>query len=289
MASRKPTPLGNTRVTGKEQFFTPPLIARQVVDLVVEHVPDALQRSWIEPAGGTGSFIEAARSSGVSDLMSVDIEPRHPEVSCADFLTWRPTVGGAVTVSNPPFGRNNALSVPFFNHAASFSDVIAFIVPRSWRKWSVVNRLDARFHLLVDRDLSINYVDGAGHEISSRNSLRTCAQVWTRGATSRSRVRVIDRGVIRKCQVHEADVALTIFGFGCGAVSRDFPRRKVTTQMYLQLKHPDALEALESVDFSRFSRNVAYTEALSIQEINYLLNEYIYGDPGLEHVDTAAR
>jgi predicted RNA methylase len=289
MASRKPTPLGNTRVTGKEQFFTPPGIARQVVDLVVDHVPDVLDRTWIEPAGGTGTFIEAARSSGVNDLMSVDIEPRHPEVSCADFLTWQPTVAGAVTVSNPPFGRNNALSVPFFNHAASFSDVIAFIVPRSWRKWSVVNRLDHRFHLLVDRDLSINYVDGAGHEISSRNSLRTCAQVWTRGATSRSRVQVIDRGVIRKCQVHEADVALTIFGFGCGTVSRDFPRRRTTTQMYLQLRHPDALEALESVDFSRFSHNVAYTEALSIHEINYLLNEYIFGDPGLEHMDAAAR
>jgi hypothetical protein len=35
------------------------------------------------------------------------------------------------------------------------------------------------------------------------------------------------------------------------------------------------------VDYSRFSRNVAYTDALSIQEVNYLLNEYLFGDPGL--------
>jgi hypothetical protein len=49
--------------------------------------------------------------------------------------------------------------------------------------------------------------------------------------------------------------------------------------MFLKLKDPRALEALQSVDFSRFFLHTAYTEALSIKEINYLLNEYIFGDP----------
>jgi hypothetical protein len=50
----------------------------------------------------------------------------------------------------------------------------------------------------------------------------------------------------------------------------------------LKLNHPQALVALRSVDFSRFYKSTAYTEALSIQEINYLLNEQIYGDPMIE-------
>jgi hypothetical protein len=49
--------------------------------------------------------------------------------------------------------------------------------------------------------------------------------------------------------------------------------------MFLKLKHPRALEALNSVDFSKFFMNTAYTEALSIQEINFLLNEYLFDDP----------
>jgi len=49
--------------------------------------------------------------------------------------------------------------------------------------------------------------------------------------------------------------------------------------MFLKLKHPRALEALRAVDFSRFFLNTAYTEALSIQEINFLLNEYLFADP----------
>jgi hypothetical protein len=36
---------------------------------------------------------------------------------------------------------------------------------------------------------------------------------------------------------------------------------------------------MKAVDFDRFSRNTAYTQALSLPEINYLLNERILGDP----------
>ncbi len=100
-----------------------------------------------------------------------------------------------------------------------------------------------------------------------------------RTGASRSRCRT--EGIVAKCKPEDADVALTIFGFSCGAVKTDFPRRKVTTEIYLQLVHPRALEALQAVDYRRFSRNVAYTDALSIQEVNYLLNEYLFGDPGL--------
>ncbi len=279
--SRSPTPNGNTRITGKEQFFTPRSIADDVVAQVLDLVPDATRRTWLEPAGGTGVFIDAARAVGVLDVVSFDIEPRHRDVSRGDFLQQQLSVQNAVSVGNPPFGRNNALSVPFFNRCAQYSDYIAFIVPRSWRKWSVTNRLDPRFHLRADNDLSISYVDGEGGILYARNYLRTCIQIWERRDHSRPRVKVQDRGVVAKCGPEDADVALTIFGFGCGAVKTEFPRRKITTELYLTLTHPRALEALRAVDYQRFSRNVAYTEALSIQEINYLINEYLFDDPGI--------
>ncbi len=280
-AGRSPTPNGNTRVTGKEQFYTPRPVADRVVARVIEAVPDAVGRTWIEPAGGTGTFIDAARDVGVVDVVSFDIEPRHRDVARGDFLQQRLNVRGAISVGNPPFGRNNALSVPFFNHCAMYSDYIAFVVPRSWRKWSVVNRLDSSFHLATDDDLSINYVDAEGVAASGRTYLQTCVQIWERREDRRPKLKVQDQGIVAKCKPEDADVALTIFGFSCGTVKTDFPRRKVTTEIYLQLLHPRAMEALQAVDYSRFSRNVAYTDALSIQEINYLLNEYLFGDPGL--------
>jgi hypothetical protein len=183
-----------------------------------------------------------------------------------------------VTISNPPFGRNNSLSIPFFNRAAEVSDYVCFIVPRSWRKWSVTNRLNRQFHLVDDVDIKIDYVDATGNAISQKNRLNTCFQIWQRRQEVRPLVKVKDTGLVTKTSPQDADVALTIFGYGCGALLTEFERKPNTTKMFLKLNHPKALAALKSVDYSRFYKNTAYTEALSLQEINYLLNEAVHGN-----------
>jgi hypothetical protein len=214
--------------------------------------------------------------------LSFDIEPKHSLVKKADFLTRNFKATDAVTISNPPFGRNNSLSIPFFNKAAPHSEFICFIVPRSWRKWSVINRLDRRFHLVADHDILIDYEDEIGERLSKRTSLSTCFQIWQRRDDLRPLYKVRDMGVIAKCPPEDADVALTIFGFSCGKVRTEFDRVPNSTVMFLRVLHPQALEALKSVDFNRFAKNTAYTEALSLPEINYLLNEAIFGNPHLE-------
>jgi predicted RNA methylase len=268
--------LGNTRVTGKEQFYTPQEEAIQVLERVLSHSPEASLRTFLEPAGGTGAFIEASKVFGFTSFVSMDIEPRHPDVQLGDFLASRLDLSEAVCVTNPPFGRNNSLSIPFFNHAAKYSDLIAFVVPRSWRKWSVINRLDGNFHLVDDWDLEIDYVDEQGEHTHGTGNLRTCVQVWKRDPERlRVKVSIPDHGIIRKTTAEEADVSFTLFGYGCGSVKEDFPRVKNSTQAFFKLTHPRALEALKSVDYSRFFNHTAYTEALGLQEINFLLNEYL--------------
>jgi hypothetical protein len=274
--------LGNTRVTGKEQFYTPlPLAHKLVSD--VEKVLGSLQgKTVLEPAGGTGSFVEAALVKGAKEVISFDIEPLHEKVLLGSFLDQELTKQNLITISNPPFGRNNSLSIPFFNHAARVSDAICFIVPRSWRKWSVTNRLDLNFELVSDQDLDIDYMDSSGELISDKSRLATCFQIWKKTKTPRVPVKITDMGVIQKVSPELADVSMTIFGYGCGSIKEVFERVPNTTQLFLKLNHPQALAALRSVDFSKFFKSTAYTEALSIQEINYLLNEQIYGDPMIE-------
>jgi predicted RNA methylase len=265
--------LGNRRVTGKEQYYTPRALASELVQTVKGLIPNFSSRTVLEPAGGTGAFVEAAKAAGVKRVLSVDIEPKHTDVNKADYLSSNLKIQNAVTISNPPFGRNNSLSIPFFNRAADNSEYIAFIVPRSWRKWSVMNRLDRRFHLIHDEDLAIDYVDDTNTLISKKSNLKTCFQVWQRGEDLREIVKVEDRGFVSKVKPEEADIALTVFGFSCGRVNTEFERKANTTRMFLKLNHPRALKALQTADFQRFSKNTAYTEALSFQEINFLLNE----------------
>lgn len=268
--------IGNTRVTGKEQYYTPREMASRILERSLKSLPELESRIFLEPAGGTGSFIEAAKAFGFKSFVSMDIEPKHPMVQKGDFLSEKLDLSGAVCVTNPPFGRNNSLSVPFFNKAAAHSELIAFVVPRSWRKWTVLNRLHRSFFLVDDWDLNIDYVDEENQESHGNGKLRTCVQVWLRdNSRTRRPVVIPDHGIIEKVSPKEADVSFTLFGYGCGTVREEFERVPNSTQTYFKLIHPRALEALKSVDFSRFYNHTAYTEALGLQEINFLLNEYL--------------
>lgn len=273
---------GNRRVTGKEQFYTPADLAKSLTRQLVELLGPLDGKTILEPAGGTGSFVQAAKEAGASKVISFDIEPKADGVLRADFLDAElGDLASAITISNPPFGRNNSLSIPFFNKAAKHSEVIAFIVPRSWRKWSVLNRLDLNFHLIQDQDLAIDYVDERGEMVWQKARLNTCFQIWQRKDKPRELIKVTDFGLVSKSSPQDADVAITVFGYGCGKVRTSFEPVPNSTVMFLKLHDDRVLEALTKVDFSRFYRNTAYTEALSLQEIRYLLNEEILGDPGL--------
>ena len=270
--------LGNTRVTGTEQYYTPPGLAHELVITTLATIPNANNRSFLEPAGGTGSFVDALRNSGISNLVAFDKYPKHEAVLRQDFLDWQPSGNNFVTISNPPFGRNNALSVPFFNKAADFSDYIAFLVPRSWRKWSVQNRLDLRFHLVLDQEVRVQYEDENGEKIAKQNDLRTCFQIWEKQETLRAKVQVPDNQLIAKSTPAEADLAIRVFGYGCGSVMEDFPRVENTTLMFLRILDNRVKRVIKGLDYERFAINTAYTKALSFQEINFLLNEELFGN-----------
>ena len=270
--------LSNRRVSGTEQYYTPRNLADELVKRTLKAIPRATEKSFLEPAGGTGSFIEALNMAGIEAVTSVDKYPMHPGVIQADFLEWETMDTDLLTISNPPFGRNNALSVPFFNRAAKFSSHIAFLVPRSWRKWSVQNRLDTRFHLVLDVDVAVQYEDVLGAKIAKRNDLRTCFQIWEKRLELRPVIAVPDNGFIQKSSPDDADLAIRVFGYGCGTVMNDFPRQPNTTLMFLRVLDKSIESALQDLDYERFSINTAYTRALSFQEINFLINERVFGD-----------
>jgi predicted RNA methylase len=278
IVSRVSEKLGNRRVTGLEQYYTPKHLAQSLTKVLFSFLDAPQNRQFLEPAGGTGSFIEALADLGAKSIISMDTHPKHSKVTRGDFLKFQSSISDLVTISNPPFGRNNALSIPFFNHAADVSTHIAFLVPRSWRKWSVQNRLDPRFHLVHDQDVNLIYEDQEGEPLAKANELRTCFQIWERRDALRPKTVVPDNGFLIKTSPDQADVAVRVFGYGCGQVLESFEPKPNTTLMFLSLQKPVTASLLRGLDFERFRNNTAYTQALSFQEINYLLNEKLLGD-----------
>jgi len=277
---KAPQSFANKRKTGKEQYYTCVDVVETCLDVVSKHVKlDG--RKILEPCGGTGEFIEGLLRRGVkpSDIASIDIEPKHPLVSKGDYLSTS-FEGGLISISNPPFGRCSSLARKFFNHAANHSDYICYLVPRAWRKWSLINSLDDRFHLIDDVELRQNcfyYPDGSR---SDDSVLQTVFQVWQRGDTARETIDVPDHGLVKKViprngQVTGANFEIIVFGWSCGKTRRlDGSQRKAkTTTMYLKVDDEKVMQALENLEYSRFCSNVSTVQSLSLQEINWLLND----------------
>lgn len=234
--------LAKRNSSGREQYYTRPKIAEQCVAVAVPYVQNL-------PI----------------------IEPKHPQVVMQDFFSFF-TNKPAFVIGNPPFGRNNALSVRFFNHAANFAEYIAFIVPKSWRKWSVQNRLNVRFHLVKDVALPKDIFYGENGNGFGTN-FNAVFQIWQRKSFPRKKVIVEDRGYVKKCPPELANVALTYAGYASGKVETEFECKPNTTKIFLQA---DAyvIEALRQLDYSQINSNSAYTPVFGLREVIYLLNKY---------------
>lgn len=162
-----------------DQFFTKPKIA----DLCVAHAERSLAsklacklndfNTIIEPSFGDGAFVAALLEKKVAQekIVFIDIDARD-EKCRQDFLKYQVPKDakhkpksifnqrGAddkkirwMAIGNPPFGKNSSTAINFFNHAAEFSDVIAFVVPRTFCKASVQDKLDRRFFLVEQYDV----------------------------------------------------------------------------------------------------------------------------------------
>ena len=70
---------------------------------------------------------------------------------------------------------------------------------------------------------------------------------------------------------------MVVFGHSCGKCKDLDPNQEYdakTTTMYFNIAKQDVKDAMKTIDFSVHFNNVAYVQALSLQEINYELNKH---------------
>lgn len=155
-----------------DKFYTVPSVVEKSLTTLTSHYPWENWRLVIEPSAGNGSFLHKIPTA---NKIGLDISPEHNDIIQQDFLTYFPPRGHGkiLVVGNPPFGRVSSLAIKFFNHAAKWADVIAFIVPRTFRRVSVQNKLNRNFHLIKDEEIPIKPC--AFHPIMMA---KCCFQIW---------------------------------------------------------------------------------------------------------------
>lgn len=197
-----------------DQFFTRPDTAETCLALLAARLPDLSADLYVEPAAGDGAFLDRLPQP----RFGLDIAPSAPGMETGDFLQWMPDESHQTiaVVGNPPFGRNAAKAIAFFNHAARFAEVIAMILPASLMKGSMQDRLDPNFHLVDELPLPAEPFR-VGETLRPVN---TVFQIWRREPSPRAKsVRKTEHADFRFVDTAaDADFVIRRVGARAGAI-----------------------------------------------------------------------
>lgn len=144
---------GTTKSGGQkhqlDKFYTKPTIAKWCID----KIDLAEYQTIIEPSAGNGAF-----SNQIENVLAFDLHPESKNIIKQNWFDYKNTRSPDKTliIGNPPFGQQNNLAIKFINHAAEFADTIAFILPKSFMKESIQDKIDLNFHLEEEYQLPKN-------------------------------------------------------------------------------------------------------------------------------------
>ena len=181
---------------GRDDYYTLPSVAASCVAALHRLYPKPPDLA-IEPAAGSGAFLGAFRKAYPGALTwGIDVHPTRKGIGRRDWFTVeRVKAERWWAFGNPPFGFASSNAVKFFNHAADLgAEVIAFIVPLTFRKDSIQRRLCNSFRLRLDLDLirkSFHTPEAEGQRIrpESIRSVPCCFQVWERLPDGKTRTK----------------------------------------------------------------------------------------------------
>lgn len=277
---------------GNDDYFTRPEIAFMCVTRLSE-ITSLVPKRIVEPSAGAGDFLDALkkhrRYRRVSCL-SFDINPKRKRVVKRDWFSVNKNEPRAMylfigkdtlCVGNPPWGTSASKAVKFFNHAASMKfSYIAFIVPKTFRKHSVIKRLSTKYQIIDDFELPNDafYIKGEKGVVS----VPSCFQTWKRlPKGERRKDATVKRQTLFAFVSKDAawDFAIRRVGGRAGSVlAPAYDRLTLSTTLFLQAlpgRRKELKALLPLMRFDAVRNNTAGVRSVSkteiVQEINRLL------------------
>ena len=242
----------------RDQYYTHSAVAEYCVALLKEHLRFELFQ-MVEPSAGNGSFLKVLPLGS----HGYDVDPKYPGIIKADFITGTiESDRDVVIVGNPPFGKNSSMALRFVNHAARQASVqvIALILPRTFRKASIQNRIDPAFHLLRDELMpAYSFLFR-----SKPYDVPSVFQIWVRRAEPRSWREVqTSHQDFEFTTPDRADFAIQRVGARAGRVHYD-RSRSVSSHYFIR---GNVAAIMSRLGLSRCAADVAGNPSLAKSEI----------------------
>lgn len=261
-----------------DQFYTNQDVAESCMKLLKTKIKMEEYDILFEPSAGQGSFLKLMDKD---KRIGIDLDPKLPEIKKQNFFDYIPIKNKKyATIGNPPFGRVCSTAIKFFNKCAEFSNCIAFIIPRTFKRVSIQNKLDLNFELIHSHDLPLNPCC-----FTPKMSAKCCFQIWIRSATKRKKVKYDSSHKDFQFMKHgpkdknnqptppnNADFALKAYGSNCGEIKTDNLdklRPKSWHWIKSNIDKKTLINRFSQLDYS-MSKDTVRQDSLGQKELVYL-------------------
>jgi predicted RNA methylase len=136
-----------------DQYYTREDVAIECLNLIPERFKTS-KYTWIEPTCGTGAFFNNFPSKTTN--IALDIDPKIPNATQQDFLTYTNSSENVVVVTSPPFGVEGQLAIDFLKHATTFADVVCVLIPLVFKNKDYEFEFRKQWMKIVCKDLEPN-------------------------------------------------------------------------------------------------------------------------------------
>jgi hypothetical protein len=255
----------------KDKFYTKDAIAEKYYSIFIEHMKkeNIYFDIILEPSAGNGSFFKLLP---IDKRLGIDILPEFDGIIKGDFLNFVPSSNKKyIVIGNPPFGRVSSLAVKFFNKSALFSQAIGFIVPRTFKRNSIKNRLNNYFHLIYEENIPNN-------SFYPSMQAKCVFQIWIKKDYVRNKIELNDSTTdFSFCSNSiEADFALRAYGSNCGQIVKDnLSELAIRSWHFIKcnINSTIVIEKLKKLDYS-ISKDTVRQDSIGRKELVDLYNKY---------------
>jgi hypothetical protein len=273
----RPLPLpqdtGKQRTNTKDQFYTNDRVAASCVQRIIELLPLTREYLWVEPSAGNGAFLRPLPAT--FPTIGLDIDPQAKGILLQDYLTWQPPAGKIIVFGNPPFGRQSSLAKAFISKSCEYATVIAFILPKSFTKPSMVRAFDRSFHLLQSTELEKNsfVVNGVAYDVP-------CVfQIWQKRETERlleEKIEPCGFNYVKPTEPYHVAFR-RVGGLAGKCYKHDGTAFSVQSHYFITfheaIEHLDAI--IERINQHTFPSNTVGPRSLSKSEVNQVINAIV--------------
>jgi len=247
---------------GADKFYTKQFIADYYSSIVYLKYGNTV--AYIEPTAGNGAFMNV-----IPNIKGYDLYPEKTGITQLDVFdnTFTPN---QVIIGNPPFGMNASLAQSIFNHIASFkAKAICFIVPKTFKKTSMHNKLNKHYHIVFEQDLIKD-----AFTVEGKNYNVPCVfQIWEYKKKERKIDPTIKCPWLEFTTKKDADVCVRRAGGRAGQIVEGLDHSESSTY-FIKLKHPLTRKALQLinlavVDFTAGVRSISKPELCN--EVNKVM------------------